>query len=687
MRPTEEHSSSQERTLVDSLMEQARSKLQSIWGYPDFRSGQKEAIQSVFQGDDTLVLFPTGGGKSLCFQVPAVVLEGVTLVVSPLIALMQDQVDQLQSLGVPATFLNSTLSEGERERRLRLVRSGEVKLVYIAPERLASQQFQGEMREWVISLVAVDEAHCISEWGHDFRPSYRQIRASLAWLDDSVGWIALTGSATPEVKKDMVEALGFAKPRIIETPFARENLTWWVRESVHRTRDVMAAVERAAALGSMILYAPTRAACEQWAARIGAKGTVAKAYHAGLTPEQRKQIQTAWIHGEYPVVVATNAFGMGIDKPDCRTVIHLSPPSTLEAYYQEAGRAGRDGQQAYTLCFYRSTDFETLERNLERSFPDSNVLKAIFNALDSFRAETVQQNLSEDPENPSASSQHKGIQLSMDSFCKEHGFQAVAVKTALHHARRQGVLEWTVDGEDQWALRWRLSQADLLDRLSQKGVSVKKQQFVDTLIRTFGPEAFRHEQYVSVSHLTKTLGVSAVQCRRALQVLSQTDEWCAIRQITGELRIWWLSNSSTGFSHTHTLFDTKAYQDHKARLREKIEFVRGYCETLGCREQYLRTYFGDVRSTPCGRCDRCLANGLADDQAMSSMGAQIELEEAILASCAEQKYSLKALYAHHKSISHADIDGAIQRLLAQKKLRFNEKDHSYETDSGWKSNP
>ncbi len=175
-----------------------------------------------------------------------------------------------------------------------------------------------------------------------------------------------------------------------------------------------------------------------------------------------------------------------------------------------------------------------------------------------------------------------------------------------------------------------------------------------------------------------------------ITVLSQIDDG-ASSAITGELRIWWLANSSTGFAHTHTLFDTKAYQAHKTRLRDKIEFVRGYCETLGCREQYLRTYFGDVRSTPCGRCDRCLANGLADglanDQAMSSMGAQIELEEAILASCAEQKYTLKALYAHHNNISHADIDGAIQRLLAQKKLRFNEKDHSYETDSAWKSNP
>ncbi|MDR9388642.1 MAG: ATP-dependent DNA helicase RecQ, partial [Balneolaceae bacterium] len=366
---------------AETLFGEARAVLQSIWGYPGFRSGQEEAVRSVLLGKDTLVLFPTGGGKSLCFQVPAMVLEGVTVVISPLIALMQDQVEHLQSLGVPATFLNSTLLEGEIERRLESVRSGEVKLVYIAPERLASRRFQTQIQQWTISLVAVDEAHCISEWGHDFRPSYRQIRTSLSWLDDSVGWIALTGSATPEVKQDMVEALGFAKPHIIETPFARENLTWWVRESANRTRDVMAAVERAASLGSMILYAPTRAACEQWAARIRAKGIEAKAYHAGLTAEQRQGIQGDWIGGAFPVVVATNAFGMGIDKPDCRTVVHLSPPSTLEAYYQEAGRAGRDREAAYALCFVRSSDFETLERNLDRSFPDARVIQSILRGL------------------------------------------------------------------------------------------------------------------------------------------------------------------------------------------------------------------------------------------------------------------------------------------------------------------
>lgn len=683
-RPAEENSS------AEALFGEARSVLQSIWGYPEFRAGQGDAVRAVLQGDDTLVLFPTGGGKSLCFQVPAMVLEGITLVISPLIALMQDQVEHLQGLGVPATFLNSTLSEGELERRIRAVRAGEVKLVYIAPERLASRHFQAELRQWMISLVAVDEAHCISEWGHDFRPSYRRIRASLSWLDDSVGWIALTGSATPEVKKDMVEALGFATPRIIETPFARENLTWWVRESANRTRDVMAAIERAAALGSMILYAPTRAACEQWAARIRAKGIVAKAYHAGLVPEQRQRIQAEWIRGDFPVVVATNAFGMGIDKPDCRTVIHLSPPSTLEAYYQEAGRAGRDREAAYALCFVRSTDFEALERNLDRSFPDVDTIQAVLKGLEGMRHGGHAAGGVGGKSVPggtgggvAGSAGEWGVQVSVESFCQEYDLRPGTLKTALHHAQRQGVLEWATDGEDQWALRWRLSQSELLDRLVQPNVSVKKQQFVDMLIRVFGPNAFEHDVVKPVSQLTSSLGVSAVQCRRALQVLSQTDEWCSVRHITGELRVQWLGTGGVGMGGVGMggkEFDTKLYMTHKARLREKMNHVRAYCQTSGCREQYLRVYFGDLKAKSCGRCDRCMA-----------IEAKSEEDDArrlqLLTSCAESKKTLKELYALHPSVSTAQLDVLIQSLLEQKKLRFNAQDHTYESEFRSKSNP
>ena len=659
---TDEHFS------AEALFGEAKAVLQSIWGYPGFRSGQEEAVRSVLQGHDTLVLFPTGGGKSLCFQVPAMVLEGITLVISPLIALMQDQVEHLQGLGVPATFLNSTLSEGEIEQRLRAVRAGEVKLVYIAPERLASRRFQTEMQRWRISLVAVDEAHCISEWGYDFRPSYRQIRASLSWLDDSVGWIALTGSATPDVKKDMVDALGFASPHIIETPFARENLTWWVRESANRTRDVMAAVERATSLGSMILYAPTRAACEQWAARIRAKGIVAMAYHAGLSPEQRQKIQGDWIGGVFPVVVATNAFGMGIDKPDCRTVLHLSPPSTLEAYYQEAGRAGRDREAAYALCFVRSTDFETLERNLDRSFPDAGEILVVLQELERMR----------DGGQVSAgghaagSAGEWGVQVSAESFCQEHNIRPATLKTALHHAQRQGVLEWATDGEDQWGLRWRFSQSELLNRLGESSVSIKKQQFVDTLIRVFGPDAFEHDVVKPVSQLTESLGVSAVQCRRALQVLSQTDEWCAVRHITGELKVHWFG-ARTGGSLTKS-FDVHLYKAHKTRLREKMNHVRAYCQTSGCREQYLRVYFGDLNAKACGRCDRCSSNQDPNSE-------QVALVQQLLTSFEESKKTLKELYALHDSIPRPQLDAVILSLLEQNKLRFNEQDHTYEIES------
>jgi hypothetical protein len=268
--------------------------------------------------------------------------------------------------------------------------------------------------------------------------------------------------------------------------------------------------------------------------------------------------------------------------------------------------------------------------------------------------------------------------VSVESFCQEYDIRPATLKTALHHAQRQGVLEWATDGEDQWVLRWRLSQSELLDRLDESSISVKKHQFVDTLIREFGSDAFERDVIKPVSQLTESLGVSPVQCRRALQVLSQTDEWCSVRFITGELRIqWWGAGSrasdSTSVGSGRKEFNAKLYTAHKARLREKMNHVRAYCQTTGCREQYLRIYFGDLNAKACGRCDRCLSsqNQVVEDGA---------LEVQLLASCEGVRKSLKELYALHPRVSNAQIDAMIQALLEQNKLRFNAQDHTYESD-------
>jgi len=303
-----------------SLFDQAVSNLEKYWGFPAFRPGQDDVVRSVLDGKETLVLFPTGGGKSLCYQVPATVLPGLTLVISPLVALMQDQVDQLNDRGIKAAFINSTISKYEVEQRVINACNGMYKLLYCAPERLETGLFQYEATNLNIQLVAVDEAHCISEWGHDFRPPYRRIRENVENAIGETRWMALTATATPRVKDDIISIMGFREPTIISKGFERKNLKWWVTPTEQKNTQLIKMVTKAP--GSGLIYAGTRRACNELAAYIRTKGIRCEAYHAGLTADERKRIQQEWIDNRLPLVVATNAFGMGIDKPDCRYDVH-----------------------------------------------------------------------------------------------------------------------------------------------------------------------------------------------------------------------------------------------------------------------------------------------------------------------------------------------------------------------------
>ncbi|MEX0928916.1 MAG: RecQ family ATP-dependent DNA helicase, partial [Balneolales bacterium] len=328
---------------MDDLMARTLTNLKKYWGYTEFRPGQEEVVRSVLESRETVVLFPTGGGKSLCYQLPATVLDGLTVVISPLVALMQDQVSQLTKAGISAAFINSTLPPYEVEQRLVNARNGMYRILYCAPERLKTQMWQNNLDDLPIRLIAIDEAHCISEWGHDFRPSYRQIKAAFLPVADKVRWMALTATATPEVRDDIIQCLEFKDPHIISRGFERPNLKWWVIREERKERRLNQIMQKAR--GSGLVYAGTRKTCENLAQNLRSVNINARAYHAGLTGDLRKTIQEGWINGEIAVVVATNAFGMGIDKSDCRYVVHYDMPYSLEAYYQEAGRAGRAGRE------------------------------------------------------------------------------------------------------------------------------------------------------------------------------------------------------------------------------------------------------------------------------------------------------------------------------------------------------
>ena len=363
-------------------LDDARALLRARFGFPDFRPGQERAVSSVLEGRDTLVVLPTGGGKSVCYQVPAMALPGLTVVVSPLISLMKDQVDALTARGIPATFVNSTLSSGEVSDRMTRVMRREVKLLYVAPERFDVGSAAERLRDVGVSLLAIDEAHCISEWGHDFRPSYLRI----AGVRERLGWpqtVALTATATPHVRQDIARQLRLENPETIITGFDRQNLRYHVvptRTDAEKDAAI-AALLREHHEGVAIVYASTRRNVEKIARTLDEAGVAAAAYHAGLDDAHRHEVQDAFMNERVRAIVATNAFGMGIDKPNVRVVVHHAMPGTLEAYYQEAGRAGRDGQPAEVYLLHAFPDRFTHEFFIKGAYPDRALVEKVYDRV------------------------------------------------------------------------------------------------------------------------------------------------------------------------------------------------------------------------------------------------------------------------------------------------------------------
>ncbi|HKR21046.1 MAG TPA: ATP-dependent DNA helicase RecQ, partial [Pyrinomonadaceae bacterium] len=359
----------------------AVTTLRQHFGFDDFREGQREVVGSILEGKDAVVVMPTGSGKSLCYQLPAMILDGVTLVVSPLIALMKDQVDALQARGLPATFINSSISEPEQRARIESLRRGAHKLVYIAPERFRSSRFTSAIQSIPVSLFAVDEAHCISMWGHDFRPDYLRLKHVIRTLNRTQT-IALTATATPYVRSDIIQQLGLTQPQTFVSGFDRPNLSIEVvhtekeKEKINRIRRLAKATD-----GSGIVYASTRKAVEQVGRELKNAGLTVSTYHAGMSDGVRVKAQDDFMSGRTQMIVATNAFGMGIDKPDIRFVAHYQIPGSIEAYYQEIGRAGRDGLPSTCVLLFNYADKNTHDFFIEGSYPDISTVKNVYQAL------------------------------------------------------------------------------------------------------------------------------------------------------------------------------------------------------------------------------------------------------------------------------------------------------------------
>ena len=556
--------------------------LKQFWGYEKFRPMQEQIIDSALAGKDVLAVLPTGGGKSVCFQVPALMKDGLALVVTPLVALMKDQVQNLSERGVKALAIHAGMERREVDLALNNAAYGEVKFLYVSPERLGTALFRSYLDILPVSLIVVDEAHCISQWGYDFRPDYLEIGALRASVDAPV--LALTATATLAVCADIMDKLRFREPLLLRSGFERPNLSYIVRECEDKIGQIAGICSSVAGTG--IIYRRSRRGCEELASQLRTLGVDADYYHAGLPTASRSSRQEAWKAGRTRVMVCTNAFGMGIDKPDVRFVIHLDLPDSPEAYFQEAGRAGRDGKRSYAVLLWSAKDVDRL-RQLERSsFPPLEYIEDIYQKLHVFY------------DIPYETGIGRELKFSMDEFCRHFGLSSTSVHYALHYLETSGHIVYSEDVDIPTRVkivpdRSRLYDIDLGDA-ALVGL-------LETLMRNY-TGIFSFTVPIDEEYISRKLGVAVPALRKMLYELSLAH---VIRYVP--------CDNSTIIVLRHNRLEPgnlDLQQEKYSMLRDAFHargeaVVQYITETDECRASFLLRYFGQTDSKPCGTCDVC----------------------------------------------------------------------------------
>ena len=569
----------------DKISPQLKATLQKYWGYSEFRLSQEEIIRSVMEGRDTLALMPTGGGKSLTYQVPTLAREGLCIVITPLIALMKDQVDRLRRMGVNAVAIHSGLSYTQIDIALDNCVYGDVKFLYVAPERLATEAFRLRVQRMNVSLLAVDEAHCISQWGYDFRPSYLRIAEIRKMLPDTPV-LALTASATKMVADDIMARLGFTEQNIIRSSFARPNLSYAVRHTDDKTEQLLRVIHNVQGAG--IVYMRSREGCEQLATELQKQGISASYYHAGLPHAERSLRQEEWTEGKVRIMVATNAFGMGIDKADVRFVVHYTMCDSLESYYQEAGRAGRDGKRSYALLLVSSDDDNKIVKRFDAEFPPLEEIKSIYEKICDFIQVAV------------GDGYQASFLFNIHDFCRREHLYIGKVRAALKLLEQNGYMTLTEEMENPARILFCVSRDELYRiRVGRNELD----HIIRTILRLYDG-IFTEFRAINEQVIASTSGYTIEKVKELLKRMWQMR---IIRYIpSNNSPILFMNEERLPTKDLYISPDT--YLHRKNLMAERFENMRLYASSESeCRSVILQRYFGDNKAEVCGTCDVCLA--------------------------------------------------------------------------------